>query len=58
MIELFEDRQTIKSTERDSLTRLYTREYFYKYVADEEPLVLDPSTLLKSVLALLIAIAF
>ena len=36
VIELFEDRQTIKSTERDSLTRLYTREYFYKYVADED----------------------
>ena len=36
VIELFEDRQTIKSTERDALTRLYTRAYFYKYVADED----------------------
>ncbi len=36
VIELFEDRQTIKSTERDALTRLYTRSYFYKYVADED----------------------
>ena len=34
VIELFEDRQIIKSTERDTLTRLYTKEYFYKYVAD------------------------
>ena len=38
VVELFEDRQTIKSTERDALTRLYTREYFYKYVADEDRL--------------------
>ncbi len=36
VVELFEDRQTIKSTERDALTRLYTKEYFYKYVADED----------------------
>ena len=36
VIELFEDRQTIKSTERDALTRLYTRSYFYKYVADAD----------------------
>ena len=36
VIELFEDRQIIKSTERESLTRLYTKEYFYKYVADED----------------------
>ena len=38
VVELFEDRQTIKSTERDALTRLYTKEYFYKYVADEDRL--------------------
>ena len=38
VVELFEDRQTIKSTERDALTRLYTKEYFYKYVADEDKL--------------------
>ena len=30
-IELFEDRQIIQSTERDSLTGLYNREYFYNY---------------------------
>ena len=31
-IELFEDRQTIQYTERDGLTGLYNREYFYRYV--------------------------
>ena len=36
VIELFEDRQIIKSTERESLTRLYTKGYFYKYVADKD----------------------
>ena len=36
VIELFEDRQIISSTERDALTRLYTKEYFYKYVADKD----------------------
>jgi len=36
VIELFEDRQIIKSTERDALTRLYTKEYFYRYVADKD----------------------
>ena len=30
-IELFEDRQTIQYTERDPLTGLYNREYFYRY---------------------------
>ena len=30
-IELSEDRQIIKSTERDPLTGLYNREYFYRY---------------------------
>ena len=30
-IELFEDRETIQSTERDELTGLYNREYFYRY---------------------------
>ena len=30
-IELYEDRQTIQSTERDALTGLYTREYFFRY---------------------------
>ena len=31
-IELYEDRQIIQSTERDALTGLYNREYFYRYV--------------------------
>ena len=30
-IELYEDRKIIASTERDPLTGLYTREYFYSY---------------------------
>lgn len=30
-IELFEDRQIITSTERDPLTGLYNKEYFYRY---------------------------
>ena len=30
-IELFEDRQTIRSTERDTVTGLYNREYFFSY---------------------------
>ena len=30
-IELYEDRDIIQSTERDSLTGLYNREYFYRY---------------------------
>ena len=30
-IELIEDRQTISSTERDPLTGLYNREFFYRY---------------------------
>ncbi|MBO7703899.1 MAG: response regulator, partial [Solobacterium sp.] len=32
-IELFEDRQIIHSTERDPLTGLYNREFFYEYAA-------------------------
>ena len=32
-IELFEDRDIIRSTERDQLTGLYNREYFYRYAA-------------------------
>ena len=31
VIELSEDRDTIRSTERDPLTGLYTKEYFYRY---------------------------
>ena len=30
-IELFEDRDIIRSTERDTLTGLYNREYFFRY---------------------------
>lgn len=30
-IELYEDRDIIQSTERDALTGLYNREYFYRY---------------------------
>ena len=30
-IELFEDRDIIQSTERDTLTGLYNKEYFYRY---------------------------
>ena len=30
-IELYEDREIIQSTERDQLTDLYTREYFFSY---------------------------
>ena len=33
IIELSEDRQIISSTERDALTGLYNREYFYNYIA-------------------------
>ena len=32
-IELFEERDIIRSTERDALTGLYNREYFYRYSA-------------------------
>ena len=32
-IELYEDRRLIGSTERDPLTGVYTREYFYSYAA-------------------------
>ena len=32
-IELFEDRDIIRWTERDQLTGLYNREYFYRYAA-------------------------
>lgn len=31
-IELFEDRELISSTERDNVTGLYNKEYFYKYI--------------------------
>lgn len=32
-IELFEDRELIRATERDTVTGLYNKEYFYKYCA-------------------------
>lgn len=31
VIELYEDRRIIKYTERDPLTKLYTKQYFYEY---------------------------
>lgn len=31
VIELYEDRKIIKDTERDPLTKLYTKQYFYEY---------------------------
>lgn len=31
VIELYEDRKIIKETERDPLTKLYTKQYFYEY---------------------------
>ena len=37
-IELFEDRETIKTTERDELTGLYNREYFYHYASQFDQL--------------------
>ncbi|MBQ9060218.1 MAG: EAL domain-containing protein, partial [Firmicutes bacterium] len=49
-IELFEDRDIIHSTERDNLTGLYNREYFYRYAeqydqhhpdADMDAVVID-----------------
>ncbi len=33
-IELFEDRELIRATERDTVTGLYNKEYFYKYCAE------------------------
>ena len=40
-IELSEDRQIINSTERDSLTGLYNREYFYRYAEQYDQHHLD-----------------
>lgn len=34
VVELYEDRKTITYTERDALTKLYVKEYFYKYIGD------------------------
>ena len=34
IVELFEDRRLIQSTERDSLTGLYSREYFFRYAEE------------------------
>ncbi len=33
-IELYEDRILINYTERDKMTKLYTKEFFYKYIMD------------------------
>lgn len=35
-IELFEDRQIIRSTERDPVTGLYHKEYFYRYAEQHD----------------------
>ena len=35
-IELFEDRDLIRRTERDQLTGLYNREFFYRYAAQHD----------------------
>lgn len=43
-IELFEDRDTIRSTERDHLTGLYNREYFYRYASQFDAFHPDVST--------------
>ncbi len=43
-IELFEDRDIIQSTERDQLTGLYNREYFYRYAAQFDAYNPDTAT--------------
>ena len=43
-IELCEDRDTIRRTERDQLTGLYTREYFYRYAGQFDTLHRDLPT--------------
>ena len=43
-IELSEDRDLIRGTERDSLTGLYNREYFYRYAAQFDAFNPDVST--------------
>ena len=42
-IEFYEDRQTISSTERDPLTGLYNRDYFYRYANQYDVLNKDAS---------------
>ena len=36
LVELTENRRIIQSTERDQLTGLYTKQYFYEYVTQQE----------------------
>ena len=43
-IELFEDRDLIRWTERDNLTGLYNREFFYRYAARLDALYPDDAT--------------
>ena len=43
-IELFEERDIIRSTERDALTGLYNREYFYRYSAQFDTFHPDTET--------------
>ena len=44
IIELSEDRDTIRSTERDALTGLYTKEYFYRYARQYDRFHKDQAT--------------
>lgn len=43
-IELFEDRDIIRSTERDALTGLYNREYFFRYAEQYDQFHPDTET--------------
>ena len=43
-IELFEDRDIIRSTERDALTGLYNREYFFRYAEQYDQFHPDTQT--------------
>ena len=43
-IELFEDRDIIQSTERDALTGLYNREYFFRYAEQYDQFHPDTET--------------
>ncbi len=47
-IELMEDKDTIESTERDSLTGLYNKEFFYRYAQQMDRL--DPEAPMDAVL--------
>lgn len=47
-IELFEDRDTIQSTERDALTGLYNREFFFRYAEQYDQF--HPDTVMDAVI--------